>query len=92
MFLVVNFKFITSNTPKTVQVLRDLGYEIKKYPVLIVDLPNKPGSFYPLAQKIANARINIHYHYATTDGPKVQVVLSTNNNPKTMRLIKRWRG
>jgi hypothetical protein len=85
------FKLITSNTPETVEVMRNLGYEVDKYTVLIVDLPNKPGSFYPLAQKIADAGINIHYHYATTDGPKAQVVLSTDNNPKTMRLIKRWR-
>ena len=86
------FKLITANTPKTVQVMRDLNYEINKHPVLIVDLPNKPGSFFPLAQKIAEAGINIRYHYATTGGPKGQVVLSTDNNPKTMRLIKRWRG
>ena len=84
-------KIITSNTPKTVQAMKKLGYEVKKYTVLIVNLPNRPGAFYPIAQKIADAGININYQYATTGGKKGQVVLSTNNDHKAMRIIRRCR-
>ncbi|MFH1229880.1 MAG: hypothetical protein V1709_00120 [Planctomycetota bacterium] len=84
-------KMITSNTPKAVQAIKKLGYEVKKYTVLIVNLPNRPGAFYPLAQKIADAGININYNYATTSGTKGQVVLSTNNDHKAMRIIRRCR-
>ena len=86
------FKMITSNTPKAVQAIEKLGYEISKYHVLLLNLPNKVGVFYQLAHKIADAGINIHSHYATTGGPKGQVVLSTDNNHKAMQIIKRWRG
>jgi hypothetical protein len=84
-------KMITSNTPKTVQAIKKLGYDVKKYTVLIVNLPNKPGAFYPLAQKIADAGININYQYATTGGTKGQMVLSTNNDTKAMRIIRQSR-
>ena len=84
-------KMITSNTPKAVQAIKKLGYEVKKYPVLMVDLPNRPGAFFPIAQKIADAGININYHYATTSGTKAQMVLSTNNDHKATRIIKQCR-
>jgi hypothetical protein len=84
-------KMVTSNNPKAAQAIKKLGYDISKNNVLIVDLPNRVGAFYPLAQKIAEAGININYHYATTSGPKAQVVLSTNNDSKTRRIIRRYR-
>lgn len=85
-------KMITSNTPKAAQAIQKLGYEVKKYDVLLVNLANKPGAFYPLAQKIADAGININYQYATTGGTKGQMALSTDNNHKTMQIIRHWRG
>lgn len=85
------FKMVTSNNPKAATALKNLGYGVKKSDVLLVDLPNRPGSFYPLAQKIANAGINVNYHYATTTGPKGQVVLSTNDNTRAMQLIRQCR-
>jgi hypothetical protein len=53
-----------------------------------VELPNKPGVFHSVAQKVADAGINIEYHYATTGGPKGQIVLSTDNNTRAMRVIR----
>jgi hypothetical protein len=79
---------VTSNNPKATKVVKTLGYEVKKNDVLLMELSNKPGAFYPVAQKIADAGINIDYHYATTGGPKGQIVLSTDNNTKAMRIIK----
>lgn len=84
-------KMVTSNTPKAAQAIQQLGYEISKFNVLLINLPSRVGSFYPLAQKIADAGININYHYATTGGPKGQVVLSTNNDSKAMRISTRYR-
>lgn len=86
------YKMVTNNNPKAFWAVKKLGYEVKKTDVLLVDLPNKPGSFYPLAQRIADADININYHYATTTGPKGQIILSTNNNNKAMKLIKEYRA
>lgn len=85
------YKMVTNNNPRVFQAIKKLGYEVKKTPVLLVGLPNRPGSFYPYAQKIADAGININYHYATTTGPKGQVVLATDNNTKTMKLIRQCR-
>ena len=85
------FKMVAANIPKAAQAMKKLGYDVKKTDVLLVDLPNKTGTFYPLAQRIADAGININYHYATTTGPKGQVVLSTNSNTRAMQLIRQCR-
>jgi len=85
------YKMVTTNNPKAATALKNLGYDVKKTDVLVVDLPNRSGSFYPVAQRIAEAGININYHYATTTGPKGQIILSTNNNNKAMQLIRQCR-
>ena len=82
------FKILTTDNPKTVEVMKKLGYEVKENEVLLLELPNKPGVFYPVSQRIANAGINIDYHYATATGPNSLVVLATNNNTKAMDVIR----
>lgn len=85
------FKILTSNNNKAAEAIKKLGYTVKKNDILIVELPNKPAAFQPVAQKIADAGININYQYATTGGKKGQMVLSTNNDHKAMQIIRRSR-
>ena len=86
------YKIVTLDTARSRQLLKSLGYRVLSYRALLIDLPNKPGSFYPLADKFARAKINIKYHYATTGGSKAQMVVATSNDPKAMRITKRYRG
>ncbi|MDI6732762.1 MAG: hypothetical protein QME51_07515 [Planctomycetota bacterium] len=82
------FKLLTTDKSKTAKAMKKIGYDVKENKVLLLDLPNKPGAFYPISKKIADAGINIDYHYATTTGPKALVVLSTNDNTKALNVIR----
>ena len=82
------FKILTTDNPKTIETMKKLGYEVKENEVLLLELPNKPGTFHPVSQRIADAGINIDYHYATAAGPNSLVVLSTDNNTKSMEIAR----
>jgi hypothetical protein len=78
------FRILTANNNKTTNALKKLGYTVKQTDVLLVEAPNKPGAFCPVAHKIANAGININHVYATAIGQKGIVVLSTDDNAKAI--------
>lgn len=82
------FKLVTTNNPKAARAVKTLGYNVKEKDVLLVEVTNKPGTFYPLAQKIAQAGVNINYSYWTALGPKSLVVLSTDNNTRAMTALR----
>jgi hypothetical protein len=82
------FKMVTSDNPKAARAVKTLGYNVKAKDVLLVEVPNKPGTFQPLAQKIARAGININYSYWTALGAKSLVVLSTDNNARAMTALR----
>ena len=82
------FKMVTSDNPKAAEAIQKLGYQVNENDVLLLELSNEPAAFHPVAQKIADAGINIDYHYVTAIGQKAIVVLATNDNIKAIEAIR----
>ncbi|MFH1226368.1 MAG: hypothetical protein V1701_00515 [Planctomycetota bacterium] len=82
------FKLVTSNNAKAAKAIKTLGYNVKQNNVLLVETPNNPSTFWPLAQKIAKRGVNINYCYGTAMGAKALLVLSTNNNAKAITALR----
>ena len=56
--------------------------------VLEVELDNRPGAFGELAGKLARAKINIRYAYATTSPfARAKVVMSVSEFDKALRVL-----
>ncbi|NIS38428.1 hypothetical protein GWN91_04565 [Candidatus Saccharibacteria bacterium] len=58
-------RLIVSAPEKTLNVLKDNGYQAELRQVLKVILPNQKGSLMELTQKLGNAEINIDYLYGS---------------------------
>ncbi|MDI6732954.1 MAG: hypothetical protein QME51_01870 [Planctomycetota bacterium] len=84
-----SFKMLTSNNKKASDAIKKLGYEVTQKNVVLVEVLNKPSALYPLAQKVANSHININYCYGTGLGTKAMLVFSTDNDTKTMQVIRK---
>jgi len=77
-------QFITNNTGATVNVLGIMGVEYTTCQVLLVTIPDVPGSLARLARALAQAGINIDALYLTMSG---QVVLDVDNLTQAQKVI-----
>lgn len=58
-------QIVVSNAPRTRAVLRRSGVAFTIQDVVVLSLPNEPGSLADLTAKIAESGMNISYLYAT---------------------------
>ena len=83
------FMLTTSSHAKAKKALAPLGFGIEEKDVIQVEVPNKPGELQKVAEKIADAGIDIEYMYATTGGGKATCVLKTADDQKAMKVIRK---
>ena len=82
------FRLLTTDNAKTRETLKAQGWQVDEKDVLLVEVSNKPSTLAPVAQKIANAGIDINHCYGTSaDGNKVLLVFSTKDNEKAFGII-----
>ncbi len=62
-------RLVVDDPERAVKTLERLGFQISTTDVIAVEMPNKPGSLATLAEKLAEAHINIDYAYATSGAP-----------------------
>lgn len=66
------------------------GYKaIKENEVIMFELENKPGALKKITKKLASGGIDIKYIYGSTcsEGCPGKIILSTNDNKKTLALL-----
>ena len=83
------FMLTTSSHAKAKKALAPLGFGIEEKDVIQVEVPNKPGELQKVAEKIANAGIDIEYMYATTGGSKATCIFKTADDQKAMKVIRK---
>ena len=83
------FMLTTSSHAKAKKALAPLGFGIEEKDVIQVEVPNKPGELRKVAEKIADAGIDIEYMYATTGGGKATCVFKTADDQKAMKVIRK---
>ncbi len=69
------------------RALRAVKYRVAEELALTVALENRPGTFAAIAEKLAEARINIKCAYATGDAQSNLVVLSVANPDKAQQVL-----
>lgn len=82
-------RMVTSDAKKTAKILESLHTTILERQVIFMDVPNTPGTVAKIAQKLAEAGINIEYAYCT-GGPAQEsgyMVLRTNDLEETIDVL-----
>lgn len=62
----VQFSLVPDKLERAREVLRESGLEFGEQDVLLVELPNEPGAFAMLLQRIAALGVSVRSAYATT--------------------------
>jgi hypothetical protein len=92
-------RLVTSDTPKTLQVLKVLGFRHAETDVILVELKNQPGALAHVCETLAGEHINVDYCYASSGGrngrvlgifkvanaDRAKALLSGANNKRTER-------
>lgn len=82
-------RMIVSDPAKALRVFEEHGTLVVENDVLMIEGSNKPGSLASIAQKLADAKINIEYAYCATspNAQKGLLVLRTSNPKKALKVL-----
>lgn len=82
-------RMIVSDTRKALLLFEEHGTLVVENDVLMIDGDNKPGSLAKIAQKLADAKINIEYAYCATppDESKGLLILRASNCKKALKVL-----
>ena len=82
-------RFVSSDVPRTVGVLRELGTSYTEADVLLVELRNQPGAIARVCELLAGEHINIDYCYCSAGGRngKTFGIFKVSNNEKALRVL-----
>jgi len=85
-----HFLLITDSNAKAKKPLVKLKIKTEEDDVVVVEMQNKVGELQKVAEKIADAGINIDYVYGTTGIGRFSVcVFKTSDNRKAVRVINK---
>jgi hypothetical protein len=82
-------RLLVSDVARAKEALKTAQYRFSEEQALTVILENRPGTFAGLAEKLAQARINIKCAYVTGEGGNQFVVLSVSNADKAEEVLSR---
>jgi len=81
-------RLLVSDRAEAVAALKAAKYRVSEEPVFTQVLENRPGMMAELAERLAQARINVKYAYATAATQSgAMVVLSVSNVDKAAALL-----
>ncbi len=82
-------RMIVSDTRKALLLFEEHSVLVIENEVLMIEGDNKPGSLAKIAQKLADAKINIEYAYCATppDETKGLLILRPSNCKKALKVL-----
>ena len=82
-------RMIVSDTRKALLLFEEHGTLVVESEVLMIEGNNKPGSLAKIAQKLADAKINIEYAYCATppDESKGLLILRANDCKRALKVL-----
>ena len=85
-------RFVPDDVKAAAEVLRKANIEFERVDVLLVELPNQPGGFRKICERLASDHLNIDYAYCSfNSGGKVKgsvmAVIRVNNLAKAQRVL-----
>ncbi len=83
-------RLLVSNAARAKAALRSAGFRVTEEPVVVIRLADKPGQLAKAAAKLARARVNIGYGYATVSpgAKRAQIVLGVSNAAAARRALR----
>ena len=82
-------RLIVSDTARALQVFHAHGALVVENEVLLLTVPNKPGSLEAVARKLGDGGVNIEYCYGSglPEAKKGLMVLRVDNARKALKLL-----
>ena len=82
-------RIVCESADKMRNVLNQINMQFNETEVLCVTLPNRPGAFAAVTEKLAKAHINIGYAYCTAGakGGKTTAVIKIADVKKAMKVL-----
>jgi hypothetical protein len=82
-------RLVVSDAKKAAKILQGMQIAAYEHPVILMDVPNAPGSLAKIAEQLAEAGINIEYAYCTGSAsqPTGNLVLRTNDIEETINAL-----
>ena len=83
-------RLLVSNAARARAALRAAGFRVTDEPAVVIRLADKPGQLAKAAAKLARARVNIGYGYATVSpgAKRAQIVLGVSNAAAARRALR----
>ena len=83
-------RLVVDDAKKAVAILNNLKLPLQERDVVLIDLPNQPGAIAAIAQKLAQAGINLEYAYCASTPSQTSgaLVLRTNNLEETIDVLE----
>ena len=83
-----HFMLLTEDNSKAKEALKSAGFKVKEEEAVAVELENEVGAAKRMAQKLADAKVNLKYCYGSTgNGTMALLVFNSNNNEKAIRAL-----
>ena len=82
-------RLVTSDVPRTIQVLQGLNATHTETDVVMVELRNQPGALAHVCEQLAGAHVNIDYAYVSSGGKngKVFGIFKVSNVQKATQIL-----
>jgi hypothetical protein len=80
-------RLLVGDLPRAKEALKTAKYRFSQEQAVTVLLENRPGTFAAIAEKLAQARINIKCAYVAGEGGNQLVVLSVANADKAEQVL-----
>ena len=82
-------RMVLSDYRKAIHVFEEHGTLVVEDDVLMIEGSNKPGELARLAQKLADARVNIEYCYCATpsEAKKGLMIMRVSNAAKALKVL-----
>ena len=82
-------QLITSDEPKTREVLKAQKFTFGEDEVLVARLDDRPGALAQLAKNLAAAKVNVKgFGLLSNAGPKAEIALTVDNADKAKTIVK----
>ena len=82
-------RMVVDKTDEAVELLKNYNYLVSVEDVIAVEVPDKPGGLYEIADMLGDADLNIEYIYSSTVlKPEAIIVLKVDNTERAIELFK----
>ncbi|MCM8818155.1 MAG: ACT domain-containing protein [Candidatus Omnitrophica bacterium] len=83
-------KIMTDNNQKAYNILQENNFLVSLQDVVVVEIPDKVGSFHKIAKILEKHKINIEdaYGFITTEGIKAVLILKVKNVKIVEKILK----